>query len=302
VYASELERVGATDAVEPSTVAKDVLTDDGCAILHLSTRLRPADRLHLIETAKRLTDEGYPLITIATQLVEAGVDISFDRVYRDLAPVDSIVQAAGRCNRSFERDTGRVVVWWLDVPADQDKTPAEAVYNRDVSLLPVVANTLRDVRDDAGELSEFAVARTAVTQYYERLRTDKNVGKDDYVDYVDQANAAELGTLSLIDQRRSVDILITRTKEERNLATAIREANDAAEYNKLRERLDETTSLRVSVPIYQEDGETAKAVKKLNPLVPDEDVFQLDVRRHQSFFENRTGFVVPDRAVDHRIL
>jgi len=57
----------------------------------------------LIETAKELTKRGHGLLAVSTQLVEAGVDISFDRVYRDLAPIDSIVQAAGRCNRSFER-------------------------------------------------------------------------------------------------------------------------------------------------------------------------------------------------------
>ena len=43
-------------------------------------------------------------------MVEAGVDISVDIIYRDMAPLDSIVQTAGRCNRSNERAKGSVVV------------------------------------------------------------------------------------------------------------------------------------------------------------------------------------------------
>lgn len=148
-------------------IAKRMETAEGTPVLHLSTRLRPIDRLKLIETAKELTDRGAPLLTISTQLVEAGVDISFEQVYRDLAPIDSIVQAAGRCNRSFERDEGRVTVWWLDTPEEQTKTPAEAVYNRGTSLLPVAAETLESVRGDQTTLSETAVARTAVQTYYD---------------------------------------------------------------------------------------------------------------------------------------
>jgi CRISPR-associated endonuclease/helicase Cas3 len=65
----------------------------------LSTHIPPKERLRRIDEIKKGT---YRLV-VSTQLVEAGVDIDFDVVYRDLAPLDSVHQAAGRCNRHGQR-------------------------------------------------------------------------------------------------------------------------------------------------------------------------------------------------------
>ena len=301
VYADELDAVGDVGSVEAETVAECVVERGDDALLHLSTRLRPADRLTLIETAKELTEQEYPLVTISTQLVEAGVDISFDRLYRDLAPMDSIVQAAGRCNRSFERERGRVTVWWLDAPGEQAKTPAEAVYNRGISLLPVAASTLDSVRAEDGTLSESDVARTAVEKYYRRLHKEKDVGKQTYADYVNEARADELGRLSLIDQRRAADVFVCRTETERELAERVREANHTYEFEERRRLLNETKSLRVSVP-YREDSETADAITDLPVLIEENGLYELDVRQYESHFDDTTGFVVPENTVDHLFL
>ena len=290
------------DAVDPAVVVSCVVERGDNALLHLSTRLRPADRLTLIEVAKALTERGYPLVVVSTQLVEAGVDISFDRVYRDLAPIDSIVQAAGRCNRSFERSRGRVTVWWLDAPGEQAKTPAEAVYNRGTSLLPVAAATLDSVRDDDGTLSETAVARDAVEKYYDQLHEEKDVGKQAYAEFIDDTRADELGKLSLIDQRRTADVFVSRTDAERELAERLREAARTYDFETLQQRLDESKAFRVSVPYYREDSEIADAVTDLPQLVEDEGLYQLDVRRYDSYFDDTTGFVVPESTVDHQFL
>lgn len=85
--------------------------------LHLSALMCGAHRAQVIaEIKQRLKDkregrDGRPLRVISTSLIEAGVDVSFPAVYRAFAGLDSIAQAAGRCNREGEQERGTVVVF-----------------------------------------------------------------------------------------------------------------------------------------------------------------------------------------------
>jgi CRISPR-associated endonuclease/helicase Cas3 len=72
---------------------------DDIPTFFLSADVTPRDRLRKIKQIKNL-EKGVPCIVVSTQCVEAGVDIDMDRVIRDFAPWDSIVQIAGRCNRA----------------------------------------------------------------------------------------------------------------------------------------------------------------------------------------------------------
>lgn len=79
--------------------------------IHLSALMCPAHRRRVIEYVKAQLEAEKPCRVISTQLIEAGVDIDFPVVFRSLAGLDSIAQAAGRCNREGKTDAGRTYVF-----------------------------------------------------------------------------------------------------------------------------------------------------------------------------------------------
>ncbi len=72
-------------------------------VFHLSTNMCPAHRMEVLGRVKKCLEDEEPVICVSTQLIEAGVDIDFGSVIRYLAGLDSIAQAAGRCNRNGVR-------------------------------------------------------------------------------------------------------------------------------------------------------------------------------------------------------
>jgi CRISPR-associated endonuclease/helicase Cas3 len=115
----------------------------GC-LVHLSTHMCPAHRLHVLDAMKSSLNKREPVLCVSTQLIEAGVDIDFAAVIRDLAGLDSIAQAAGRCNRNGIRDSGRVHIVKLAAPLP--KTLEEIACARNNAL-----RILNDWKDKNGE-------------------------------------------------------------------------------------------------------------------------------------------------------
>lgn len=95
-------------------------------ILLLNTHFIPDDRTRIIKQAQNLLKVNKKVILISTQLIEAGVDIDFPVVYRDMCPLPSLIQSAGRCNRNNKLDKGQV--YFFELVSDNGRSRARLIY------------------------------------------------------------------------------------------------------------------------------------------------------------------------------
>lgn len=85
-----------------------LLPKEGC--FHLSTLMIPAQRQAILREIRDRLQSGKVCRVVSTSLIEAGVDVDFPAVYREMAGLDSVLQAAGRCNREGKRSVDESIV------------------------------------------------------------------------------------------------------------------------------------------------------------------------------------------------
>lgn len=104
------------------------------SVFHLTTRMYPEHRRQTLARICELVSGGQPCVVVATSLVEAGVDLDFPVVYRAVTGVDSMVQAAGRCNRENRRTADESIVYLFENASDY-KCPAEVRQRSSVARM-----------------------------------------------------------------------------------------------------------------------------------------------------------------------
>ena len=82
---------------------------------HLSTYMTKRDRARVIENVKQALVEGRKFVLVSTSLIEAGVDLDFERVFRERAGLDNLLQTAGRCNRNGSRGAETCTAFCFDL-------------------------------------------------------------------------------------------------------------------------------------------------------------------------------------------
>lgn len=136
---------------------------DDAEALHLSTWMCGAHRRAVLRRVRQKLRDGQPCRLISTQLIEAGVDVDFPVVLRALGPLDSIVQAAGRCNRNGRLDRmGRVIVF---DPAEGRLPPG--------SYSTATAYAREELQREHADLHDPAVYRRYFERYYRSVALDK---------------------------------------------------------------------------------------------------------------------------------
>lgn len=135
----------------------------GEGVYYLSTYMYPAHRRRVISEIKERLMENKKCIVISTSLVEAGVDFDFKSVYRELAGVDSIIQAAGRCNREGKRAAEESLVYIFQM----EGTKSLPGQNKQIEAAKYVLETEDDI-----------TSQKAIRKYFETLYYFQGEGLD----------------------------------------------------------------------------------------------------------------------------
>jgi len=140
-------------------------------VYHLSTSMCPAHRKCILEKINGRLDAGKRVICVSTQLIEAGVDVSFQCVIRSFAGLDSIAQAAGRCNRHGEVE--RRTVYLINHVEESVSKLTDIAKGQEI-VKRLVVDLERDSNAYGGEL----LSQLAMQRYFQEFYQLREVDLD----------------------------------------------------------------------------------------------------------------------------
>ncbi len=185
--------------------------------IHLSALMYPAHRSEKLEEIRRRLrpENNLPCRVVSTQLIEAGVDVDFPAVFRAVAGIDSIAQAAGRCNRNgLHKSPCQVSVFAFP-------------ENRDCSFFKQAAQTAEKLFDRfPGRLTEPECVRDYFEEYF--WRNEQRMDMDGIIAYCRKAARGEIQFKDLarfqMIQSATVPIIIAIDDEAARLVNALEHA------------------------------------------------------------------------------
>jgi len=187
---------------------------------YLSTNVIPKVRLGRIKDCKK--EKKKRKIIVSTQLIEAGVDLDVDVVYRDFAPLDSINQVAGRCNRNFNHKKGLVKIFTLK-EEEEKREYYKFIYDAFIiSKTKDTLDTFKKIGNNKIEEKDFLSLNNF---YFDKVcRGKADDDSKEILEEVIKLNFEELSKFKLIeDHYRKVDIFVEVDKEAQRVYKKYRE-------------------------------------------------------------------------------
>lgn len=139
---------------------------------HLSANMTPAHRSRVIEVVRNKLENGEHITVVSTSLVEAGVDLDFNTVFRQLSGLDSILQAGGRCNREGKDAKGYVYVFDIDETYRKGSDLAMRI-NKTKGLLEKYQDItsydcIKEYYDGIFDFNQSRIAENSIAKYNEQ--------------------------------------------------------------------------------------------------------------------------------------
>lgn len=194
-------------------------------LFHLSTNLCPAHREEVLQQIKEEHLKlGRPCRVVSTQCVEAGVDVDFPVVFRALGPLDSIAQAAGRCNRNGNLAVGEVHVF---LP-EEDCYPPGGGYER-------AASTLRSMLAEHGPAALNIDEPNLFEAYYRKLYglIDLKQQKKELTDAIRRQDFVQVAQEYRLIEKNAINVVVPYEPDAfRQLSEEARQAGITASWIK----------------------------------------------------------------------
>lgn len=186
------------------SVFENILSPKNMKKIFLSSGIVPYERRERLDEISSRLDSNMKTILVSTQVVEAGVDLDFDIVIRDIAPVDSIIQAAGRCNRNGRKSVNNSKVYIFAVHDGDDNYYANRIYGN--VLVEKTRETLCYQDKDLLGLTNM---------YYKKITEEKNSKKSgDIINYIKNLDYDQIQEkFKVIEEEDTVSIFIEINEE-----------------------------------------------------------------------------------------
>lgn len=190
----------------------------GEAALHLSTNLCSAHRRAVLTAVRNRLESGETVRLIATQCVEAGVDVDFPVVYRAYGPLDAIIQAAGRCNREGKRETpGEVHVF---LPQDDGYPPGGYQQATQVTRMLLKQNGTQCMDlDDPGFITAY------YRQLYDLSKPDAAVRTQEIFDAVKAGSFPDIARQYRLIVQDAINVIVPYVERMNDYGDLARQAD-----------------------------------------------------------------------------
>lgn len=176
-------------------------------VVLLNTHFTAEDRTGKINSIKQYLKNKEQVVVVSTQLIEAGVDVDFPIVYRDLCPLPSLVQSAGRCNRNKSYSFGQVYLFQLI--NKEGKKSSELVYRKEAAQFLKFCK--QEIINGTLEKDLFGIQ----SRFFEKIKDDLTIGEFVYdsdkfgnekcynfLDCINKAEFEKAGRFKLIPENK----------------------------------------------------------------------------------------------------
>jgi len=261
-------------------------------LFFLSSQIIPRKRKERIEEIKKKLEKEKNkresnekrIILVTTQLIEAGVDIDFDIVIRDLGPIDSINQVAGRCNRNGEEENGKTIVYSV---LDQKTNRLFASYIYEAFSLSKTKDVLKNKR--VIEEQEFL---KIIDEYYLNIeKTGNTIESTKILDSIFNLEFDEIGKFSLIEERgKQVPVFIEIDQKAKEIWAEYLEIWNIKDWKKRNEKF-----IKIKNDLYSNLINVDK--KKIKTIEQIKGYYYIDFQNAKKYYDNEKGFIGKEKDV-----